>query len=67
MAGSSVALVVTKTSGLAEILDLLEAPSDSHGFFVFSGPGESGRPWKILGKACDVFSEKVTNEVSSVG
>ena len=34
---------VTKTSGFAEILDRLEAPSDSHGFLVFSGPGESPR------------------------
>lgn len=42
------AMVVTKTSGLVDpTLDLRETAAlvvDSHGFSVFSGPGESGGP-----------------------
>ena len=35
---------VTITSGLVDKLDRREAPSASHGFFVFSDPGESAPP-----------------------
>ena len=52
---------VTKTSGLAVILDLLDPASDSQGFFVFSGPGESGCPKNWSTQVCGVARNRYTS------